>query len=145
MRLIWIPGYDEHPLKLQSYIFSLLVMFPQPLAQQKTIFNPVEQCFSQISLALQAPLLFIHHTAWTSDRGMTSLACRRTHSHTHGIIPHKSLIHLSQTMDTLEHMLKHARAYTLTETHTLLHTLTCSVSYHIRYRWLLLLLSPKWI
>ena len=143
-------------LTLQSYIF--LVTFPQPLAQHRAIFNPVEQCFSQISPALQAPLLFIHHTAWTSDRGMTSPARRHTHAvnthklthtqiHKHAINSHKSTIHLSQTMDTLEHMLEHACAYTHTHTHTHLNarTLTHSCSYHICYRWVLLLLSPKWI
>lgn len=58
---------------------------------------------------------------------MTSLARRHTHKlihtliHKHGINSHKSTIHLSRTMDTLEHMLKHACAYTHMHTHTKMH------------------------
>lgn len=67
---------DERGPKLRSRI-CFLVTFPLPLAQHTTIFNPVEQCFSRISLALEAPLLFIHHTGWTSDREMTTRARRQ--------------------------------------------------------------------
>lgn len=81
----------------------------------------------------------------------TSHTYRQTHKllhahvHKHGINSHKSMIHLSQTMDTLEHMLKkrvcsHSHIDTQRNAHT-----PHSSSYHIRYRWALLLLSPKWI
>lgn len=142
-------------IHLSSSLTFFLVTFPQPLAQHKTIFNLVEQCFSQISPALQAPLLFIHHTAWTSDRGMTSLVHRHTHAHTHfvnthklvhtqiqkhGINSHKSTIHLSQTIPW------NTCSNTRVPPHTQsARTLTSSGSYHIRYRWVLLLFSPKWI
>lgn len=50
-------------IHLNGSLTFFLATFPQPLAQHKTIFNPAEQCFSEIPPASQAPLLFIHHTA----------------------------------------------------------------------------------
>lgn len=151
---------DERGLKLQARI-CVLVTFPLPLAQHTTIFNPVEQCFYQISLALQAPLLFIHHTAWTSDREMTSYAHtkgrgRETHTHRkrgrerentqtqickHHINSQRApCIHQQRWISWT--LLKHTCA---SNTHLNACTLTHGGSHHIRYRWVLLLLCPKWI
>lgn len=51
-----------------------------------------------LSPASQAPLLFIHHAAWTSDRGMTSHT--QTHTQTHKLLHSRAHTHTSTNSES---------------------------------------------